>query len=414
VPLEFTISASNQVLQPTFTFPDPAHGSLDVVGVPDCNDYLGTWFCNQHLVYTPDVGFVGTDTWQYTAHDPLNGLDAVGTVKLSYVDDVTAPIGVLEANSANQEAGVGWTNVAGLRMRVEATDDYSGVSKVRLSNRSSNGALGRSMTFDYAPLVRWSLRTGTATTGTHTAPAPLPPGTYTIYAQWADGAGNWSAIKAASIKLDPIAPTLPSIELSASSNRFAPGVPVHLSYPASDTGGSGVALYHLQQSVNGAPYTDVAVDSGASWSDQMLAPSPSYRFRARARDMAGGWSAWAYTPTFHAAEVGESDAKIAYTGVWRCCPGSKFTIQSGATAKLTFTGFEVAWATHKGPNMGKANVYVDGTLVRTVDTYSPTLKVSAEVFRRTWATPGTHSILVKALATSGRPEVHIDWFLVLN
>jgi hypothetical protein len=45
---------------------------------------------------------------------------------------------------------------------------------------------------------------------------------------------------------------------------------------------------------------------------------------------------------------------------------------TGATATLRFTGTGATWITVRGPSMGRAEIWIDGTLVRTVDLYSST------------------------------------------
>jgi lysozyme len=44
---------------------------------------------------------------------------------------------------------------------------------------------------------------------------------------------------------------------------------------------------------------------------------------------------------------------------------------AGASTRLRFTGTGVTWLTLRGPSMGRAEIWVDGSLVRTVDLYAP-------------------------------------------
>ena len=43
-----------------------------------------------------------------------------------------------------------------------------------------------------------------------------------------------------------------------------------------------------------------------------------------------------------------------------------------SSAQLTFSGTQVDWVTYRGPDQGRAEVYLDGLLVRTVDNYAAT------------------------------------------
>jgi hypothetical protein len=45
---------------------------------------------------------------------------------------------------------------------------------------------------------------------------------------------------------------------------------------------------------------------------------------------------------------------------------------AGASASFTFAGTGVDWITFRGPDQGRANVFIDGTLVKTVDGYAAT------------------------------------------
>jgi hypothetical protein len=89
----------------------------------------------------------------------------------------------------------------------------------------------------------------------------------------------------------------------------------------------------------------------------------------------------------------------------------------GESASFAFTGSEVAWIAPKGPEGGKARVYVDGVLVKTVDLYSSSEKPRLAVFAQAVA-PGSHTVEVRALGTrnslSGGTRVDVDAFFVLR
>jgi hypothetical protein len=86
-----------------------------------------------------------------------------------------------------------------------------------------------------------------------------------------------------------------------------------------------------------------------------------------------------------------------------------------ATSGLTFTGTGVTWVTATGPSEGKATVTVDGSLVETVDLYSPTVdwQVAEPI---TGLTSGSHTILITVLGTkdaaSAGKSVVVDAFVV--
>ena len=81
-----------------------------------------------------------------------------------------------------------------------------------------------------------------------------------------------------------------------------------------------------------------------------------------------------------------------------------------ANATLTFTGRGVTWFGPTGPTRGRAKVYVDGKLVRTVDLRRSAFHARSAVYSKRWSSSRTHTIRVVVLGTSGRSMVAIDDF----
>jgi hypothetical protein len=105
--------------------------------------------------------------------------------------DATAPAGSITLNG-----GAPTTNSATVSAAVPATDTGgSGVSLVRISNSAtvSGGVLTTGTSFVYNTPINWTLTAG--------------DGPKTVYAQWRDSAGNWSAVSSDDITLDATAPT---------------------------------------------------------------------------------------------------------------------------------------------------------------------------------------------------------------
>ena len=88
--------------------------------------------------------------------------------------------------------------------------------------------------------------------------------------------------------------------------------------------------------------------------------------------------------------------------------------KAGASIQTTFTGSAIGWVSTLGPTMGSADVYVDGTKVATVDLHRSALTARQIVWSKSYATPGTHTLQVRVLATSGHPNVDLDAFVVLG
>lgn len=72
----------------------------------------------------------------------------------------------------------------------------------------------------------------------------------------------------------------------------------------------------------------------------------------------------------------------------------------------------------EGPNRGRAEVWVDGVRVPTVDLYGDMVKAREVVFRRDFGERGTHSLEVRPLgsadARSTGTRIDVDAFLVLD
>jgi hypothetical protein len=74
----------------------------------------------------------------------------------------------------------------------------------------------------------------------------------------------------------------------------------------------------------------------------------------------------------------------------------------------------VGWVAVKAPGYGKAKVYVDGAYAATVNLAATSASHRRIVFSRAWTSTGTHKIRVICQATSGRPKVAVDAFVVLR
>jgi hypothetical protein len=68
----------------------------------------------------------------------------------------------------------------------------------------------------------------------------------------------------------------------------------------------------------------------------------------------------------------------------------------------------------ESPGRGRAEVWIDGVLAATIDTYRSTTTPRQVMFTRTFTTSGTHTIRMVVLGTSGRARVDLDAFLVLH
>jgi hypothetical protein len=244
-------------------------------------------------------------------------------------------------------------------------------------------------------------------------------GTYTIYAQWRDGAGNWSSVKSTTVFVDRTGPTVttPSAALRQGAQLGSASVPVDFTWTATDTG-SGVASSQLQLAREGEPWGPPTLAlSGAS---AQIDRTSRWYARVTATDKLGNVGVPVDGGPFSAQVLEENAANIVYKRRWYNASigdasggATRWSKRRGAIAKLTFTGRSIAWVAPVSAKRGKAKVYIDGVAVAKVD-----LRASARqrvlVFSRRWANAGTHTIKIKVLGTAGRPRVDLDGLVVLN
>jgi hypothetical protein len=111
----------------------------------------------------------------------------------------------------------------------------------------------------------------------------------------------------------------------------------------------------------------------------------------------------------------DTNSAIAWRGIWskasyRSYAGGtvRYSTTAGASASLAFSGRAVSWNGPVGPTRGRARIYVDGRLVRTVDLGASGFTARRTIFSTSWSTSGAHTIRIEVLGTAGRPMVAID------
>jgi hypothetical protein len=115
--------------------------------------------------------------------------------------------------------------------------------------------------------------------------------------------------------------------------------------------------------------------------------------------------------------IQQTDAAVAYTtgatGWTQSSPNLFFSgrtvalaTAAGARATFTFTGTSVRWIGQRRRDSGIARVYLNGTLVAVVDTYTPIQdEFQAAMFSATGLGPGTHTLTIEATGTKhGGPD----------
>ena len=233
---------------------------------------------------------------------------------------------------------------------------------------------------------------------------------------------------------------VPSSVSTSTAAFTTPSVPVRISWSGQDVHSyhnAGITRWELQRSIGGSAWSGdllqqqpVSPAAGGPESSVVFSHNldKSYKYRVRGQDLAGNWSAWAEGPTFTTRGRNEANASVTYpAGTWTTSAlndsfyfggYSKHAAASGARARFTFTGRGVAWVTNKSTNRGRAEVWIDGVKVTTVDLYATSGQAQQIPFQRSWASPGTHTLEVRVLGTksaaSTSTRVDVDAFLTLE
>ncbi len=183
-------------------------------------------------------------------------------------------------------------------------------------------------------------------------------------------------------------------------------VPVRFAW-VGDDGGSGIDHYQVRRRVDGGAWTTVKSSVPATHLDLRLAPWRRYQFEVRAIDRAGNASPWGVAPAFTLDGVPDPDARITYRGTWTRASGASWwngTVRrstvAGATATLKFTGRDAAWVTSVGPARGRARVYVDGVLRKTIDLYAAIRRTQVIAWSASWASAGPHTVMIRVSGTA--------------
>jgi hypothetical protein len=127
------------------------------------------------------------------------------------------------------------------------------------------------------------------------------------------------------------------------------------------------------------------------------------------------------TPPPGAIRFEQDSAAVVYTGTWSANTMSAHSggsavlaMDAGARASFAFTGTSVSWIAYRDEWSGKANVYVDGILKSTIDTYATPAQAQAVTYSIGGLTAAAHTLIVESTGTksaaSGGAWVWVDAF----
>jgi hypothetical protein len=212
----------------------------------------------------------------------------------------------------------------------------------------------------------------------------------------------------------------PSTRIPAASSFKSGTVPLFTSWSVKGDAGT-LARYQLQQSVDGGAYSNITLSSSTATSAIVATlPGRDYRYRVRAFDKVGRASDWATGPTLTPTVAQETTSSADYDGAWVSASHSDYlggkvlaSQTKGSDVTFTFDGPSFGLVGPTGPTRGKANLYLDGELLLTIDAYSSTF-TARRVIQTVFTSDDRHTITLRVLGTSGRPWVAVDAFFVLK
>src|SRR6266540_44148 len=256
------------------------------------------------------------------------------------------------------------------------------------------------------------IATASATSFTNTGLSPSTTYTYAVAAF--DAAGNLSAQSSPASATTPAAPdtTPPTVSITAPANGAPVSATVTVSASASDNVGVVGVQFLLDDGINGSADVTTAPYS-VSW-NTVTASDGSHKITAIARDAAGNVSPVsapvtvtvnnnAPPPPPPVTRFEDTDPSVVYSGPgWRSDMykalsngGATATDSAGAQATFTFTGTSVSWIGGRWIEEGIARVFLDGSFVTEVDTYSKTKEVQVPLFTALDLANTSHTLTIE-------------------
>ena len=248
------------------------------------------------------------------------------------------------------------------------------------------------------------------------------PGTYTARVTATSGSLTTHRSVQVVVQVDNDAPKVSAVrdELAAPSTVSSGTVSIRTRWGASDAV-SGVAGSVVGEKRGGGDWK--VVERTGSSTRSRIARLPfgvTIWHRVRASDRAGNTSGNVTGASNKATRYTETTSLASYSSGWGSLSVSsafggrtRSTTRAGATVTVRFNGTAIGWISRTASNRGAARVYVDGALVKTVDTRGSTA-ARRLVFAANHLADGPHTLKIVVVGTSGRPRVDVDGFVVLR
>ncbi|BCY12306.1 N-acetylmuramoyl-L-alanine amidase [Actinoplanes sp. L3-i22] len=232
---------------------------------------------------------------------------------------------------------------------------------------------------------------------------PLAPGGHTVQVRATHVAGGTAVTAAYKVIADVTAPglTTPTVVLRTGTYSATSAL-VTVGYRATDN----VKVYTVTASKPAKANLPVA---GTAWYTGVK-PGVSTTFTLTARDVPGNLRT--VSVARKTSLLAETSAKK--TGTWTTRKSSNYlggkalsATKKNTKLTYTFTGRAAALLFSRGAATGRADVYLDGKKIATVDTRSSSTKYRQAVWVKSFSAK-KHTVVVVVAGTSGRPTVVSD------
>ncbi|MCK1597287.1 LamG-like jellyroll fold domain-containing protein [Bradyrhizobium sp. 164] len=258
--VSFTPPAS--IVSGTVSLAASASDNIGVAGVKfllDGNTLVGTEDTTSPygVSWTTTTASNGSHALTAQARDAANNITTSTPVNVTV--DNQAPTGTVTING-----GAAATNSTSVTLTLTATDAVTSVKQMRFSNSGSSYSTAEA----FAPTKAWTLSNATG-------------GTKTVYVQFMDAAGNWSAAATDTIVLDTTAPTI-----SGQTATNITGSTARVTWTTNEAATSRVE-YGLTTGYGSSTTLDTALVTAHSVALTGLAPNTTYNYRVRSIDAAG-------------------------------------------------------------------------------------------------------------------------------
>jgi hypothetical protein len=184
----------------------------------------------------------------------------------------------------------------------------------------------------------------------------------------------------------------------------------------------GVCSYAVERSLGGGTFLPVPTSDPTLWlAKSSLVVGADGRFRVRATDCVGDAADPRIGPREGLTIVQENGAGVLTSPGWTVQSDPGFigdarsaSAVAGASIRFSFTADGFAWIAERGPDQGRAQVFVDGEPARYARLWADSSRAPRIVFARDWRVAGQHQVRIVVVGTQDHPWVNIDAFALLN